>query len=56
MPYWLPGTRTLLWWALVAGVIWFAVAQPAKAGADVHHFLHFLGWAAHQLSKFVASV
>ena len=53
--YWPFSLRTMLILALAIAA-WFAIAAPARAGADVSHAVHLLGVAASRLSTFVKSI
>ena len=48
--------KTVLGWASVAFLVWFAILHPIAVAHVVDNIGHFLTSAAHGLSNFFASI
>ena len=48
--------KTILWWAIVAFLIWWVIQQPTNAAHLVHNIATLLSSAASGFSHFISSI
>jgi hypothetical protein len=48
--------KTILWWAIVAFLIWWIIQQPTNAAHLVHNIATLLSSAASGFSHFISSI